>query len=332
MSTMTGLFICAALLFAAGVQGAKDREGVAATGDIIFSRPVTIGHELDGWGDSDNFMRFDNTTILGSTSKGVFISDDDGLTFTPSNLTGVGLMFHASAGVLQSLSVTIPKSREGFNFSSEKYVEVSRGSDGNLHSETKQGTMSFTGLPAMVTCHQGLRTDGCCGCPFRVSSHGSDDVIRLKDDGLLQTINVFFQTSDKHQGPSSVVAYRSDDNGLTWQFQSMIANASDFPESEEGPNESALVRLADGHTLLAIMRMDGGDGPPDRKHTVMYQSFSQDDGKTWTHAKPMPQNITSVRPKVLMMNALGPGKGPILLTTGRPGKLMLVNLCIILVI
>lgn len=287
---------------------------------IEFSGPVTVGHGLNGWGDSDNFMRFDNTTILGTTSAGVFVSTDNWASFVLSNLSGVGLMFHAGPGLLRSMSVSIPKSRAGYNFSTDHYVEVSRGQDGKLQAVTKEGNVSYTGLPALVTCHQGLPTDGCCGCPFRVSSHGSDNIVRLLDGSLLQTINVFFATNDRHQGPSSVVCYRSHDDGLTWQFEALIANATDFPESEEGPNESALVRLADGHRLLAIMRMDGGDGPPHHRHTVFYQSMSDDEGKTWTHATPMPADINSVRPKVLMMDVNGPGKGPLLLTTGRPGE------------
>ena len=294
---------------------------------LKFQPPIDLGGKMSGWGDSDNVVRLDNTTVIAFTSVGALVSQDNGWTYkvNPGGALPGGVMFCPHEGVLQTLTPSIPKVRAGYNFSASSYHTIRWGSTGSLVSETINATLSYLGLPHKVTCKQGLRTDGCCGCPFRVGGHGSNNVVRLSDGSFLQTVNIFFTTHTTHQGPSSLVCYRSTD-GKRWDFLSLIANATDFPDSEEGPNESALTWLADGATLMAVMRMDGGDGPPDRKHTVLYQSFSEDRGRTWSHAVPMqPPSLLSVRPKILMMDYHGPGMGPLLLTTGRPGIMLWVN-------
>ena len=60
---------------------------------------------------------------------------------------------------------------------------------------------------------------------------------------------------------TSVVAFRSNDEGYTWVYSGVILDAADAPESEEGPNENDLVLLADNTTIMCVVRLDAGDGP-----------------------------------------------------------------------
>ena len=62
----------------------------------------------------------------------------------------------------------------------------------------------------------------------------------------------------------------------------------------EGPNENSLVRLADGKTLMAVVRYGAGDGgltmdPPvdcgkyiERCYTSYRSFFSTDEGRSWS--------------------------------------------------
>ena len=60
---------------------------------------------------------------------------------------------------------------------------------------------------------------------------------------------------------TSVVAFSSTD-GWHWSFLSVVLTPSDpvASNSEEGPNECDIATLADGTTLMAVIRIDGGDG------------------------------------------------------------------------
>jgi hypothetical protein len=46
---------------------------------------------------------------------------------------------------------------------------------------------------------------------------------------------------------------------IKWEYLATMADADDYPESEEGPNEMDMAVLKDG-SLLAIFRLDAGDG------------------------------------------------------------------------
>ena len=51
---------------------------------------------------------------------------------------------------------------------------------------------------------------------------------------------------------SSVVVFRSAD-GVRWRFLSVLADARDYPQSYEGPNEHDITYLPDRKTLLAVV-------------------------------------------------------------------------------
>lgn len=72
---------------------------------------------------------------------------------------------------------------------------------------------------------------------------------------------------------------RSNDEGLTWSYVSTIATP---PVGQEGFGEPVLVRLTHGpHEGRLICQMRTG-----REHAI-YQTESDDDGKTWTKARPL---------------------------------------------
>ena len=105
----------------------------------------------------------------------------------------------------------------------------------------------------------------------------------------------------------------SHDEGKTWEQRSVVAavEAEDKPwpwMGKEGPNESALVRLADGR-LLAVFRTGrvGRTG----EFASMGETWSSDDGKTWT--PPIAAPFKGVAPRLRRLS-----NGMLALTTGRP--------------
>ena len=122
---------------------------------------------------------------------------------------------------------------------------------------------------------------------YQIGPSINNAIVKAKDGSLLATAYGMF-TDDKRDYMDikgyelfKSVAYRSfllqsKDNGLTWNYYSTISTWQDVehlnPPSTawtiEGPNETALVRLADGR-LLAYCRAGG-------------QTYSSDDGKTWS--------------------------------------------------
>jgi hypothetical protein len=99
----------------------------------------------------------------------------------------------------------------------------------------------------------------------------------------------------------------------------VVADAVWFPHAQEGPSENALAVLSDRKTLLAMMRMDGGDGcsrsPPGcvTKHSAYFKSTSTDNAKTWSFPVAVP-GTGAARPRLAQ---LGGGAGPLILGGGR---------------
>lgn len=112
---------------------------------------------------------------------------------------------------------------------------------------------------------------------------------------------------------------------MTWQYRTTVAKDRQVPGHGEGPSENSLARLADGKTLLAVVRFGAGDGGVLLKPTadcdavpsVCYTNYmrytSTDEGRTWSGPRAI-ANAGSARPRLLM---LGNGKGPLLLSGGR---------------
>ncbi len=107
----------------------------------------------------------------------------------------------------------------------------------------------------------------------------------------------------------SVVLAESAD-GLKWKIRSVVADETCKLLGNEGPCESAVVRLKDGR-LLCVYRLDSA---------VPYgHSFSSDDGLTWTEPKNLDGPL-SVQPSLSLSS-----KGMLLLSGGRPGLYIWLN-------
>jgi hypothetical protein len=107
----------------------------------------------------------------------------------------------------------------------------------------------------------------------------------------------------------SLVLAESTD-GLKWKIRSVIADDGCKLAGQEGPCESALVRLKDGR-LLSVFRLDSV--------VAFGHCFSDDDGKTWSE----PKNLTgthSVQPSLSVSET-----GMLLLSGGRLGLLLWLN-------
>eukprot|EP01052_Picozoa_sp_SAG31_P012137 SAG31_NODE_702_length_12723_cov_4.100206_5_plen_868_part_00 len=114
--------------------------------------------------------------------------------------------------------------------------------------------------------------------------------------------------------------------GDSWEWRATVANAADFPESGTGPqSETDVVALADGKTLLTVTRMDG-DGPchlsgephsESGTYRYYYESYSTDQARTWTKARPMnTDRVGCVWPRLLTFGTTDK-PGPVVLSGGR---------------
>jgi len=100
-------------------------------------------------------------------------------------------------------------------------------------------------------------------------------------------------------------------NGLEWNIRGTVADPDcALAPGGDGPCESAVCRLKDGR-LMCVFRLwsfvDYG------------QSFSHDEGKTWSQAVSM-QGIRSVQPSLAMMK-----DGMVALSGGRRGLFLWIN-------
>ena len=97
----------------------------------------------------------------------------------------------------------------------------------------------------------------------------------------------------------------SEDQGRTWRYFSKVADATGLLKAAEGPNEIAMVQLADGD-LMTVFRVGSGESRNLRR------SYSHDFGRTWSKMDVLP--AYSVEPSLVRT-----ANGTLLLSTGRPG-------------
>jgi len=127
-------------------------------------------------------------------------------------------------------------------------------------------------------------------------------------DGLNGDLLTTVYCKAEKDGRQQLLLVRSKDHGRTWDEFGVIAGlaAAEKPTSwmgDEGPNEAAIVRLAD-QRLYAIFRTGG--------NAFMGRSWSSDDGKTWT--QPVSIGFKGVAPHLRRLS-----NGILVCTTGRPG-------------
>ncbi len=124
----------------------------------------------------------------------------------------------------------------------------------------------------------------------------------IEEDGRLLATGYGMRDGEK-QLQNFILA--SEDHGRTWRHFAKVADASGLPAGAEGPNEIAMIRLADGD-LMTVFRVGSGSG------WKLRRSYSHDHGRTWSAPDVLP--AWSVEPSLVRA-----ANGTILLSTGRPG-------------
>jgi hypothetical protein len=108
--------------------------------------------------------------------------------------------------------------------------------------------------------------------------------IRLKGGDLLYFGKAGFSTSDRERG--DIVAARSSDRGRTWKEMGSVPLCEGTRESNY--HEPHVVELEDGK-LVGMIRFQYGDADAPKTGQVnfsMFQTESDDGGRTWTRARP----------------------------------------------
>lgn len=123
-------------------------------------------------------------------------------------------------------------------------------------------------------------------------------VLRGRKDEYLTTLYGHFEGEKRY----SLVFAESPD-GFQWSIRAVVSGADCALAGGEGPCESAICRLKDGR-LMCVFRL--------ASFVPFGQSFSEDDGKTWSKPVNIPPH--SVEPSLAVM----PG-GTLALSCGRPG-------------
>jgi len=102
----------------------------------------------------------------------------------------------------------------------------------------------------------------------------NDRVGQLKGGRLVVPASRHSLPGEEFTSRGQALCYLSDDNGATWRPSESVLEAP--AESKSGLQEPGVVALGDGR-LLMWCRTDLG---------CQYQSFSKDDGVTWSPARP----------------------------------------------
>jgi hypothetical protein len=187
----------------------------------------------------------------------------------------------------------------------------------HLHDRT---TITVTDWPRLLAASEDQKKEGQAG--FTIDGQ----VIQVdKGKKYLVTIDGYFRQTDKpfrwsktvdgtQEVKTSVVAAESED-GYHWKIRSVIADDRCKLRGYEGPNEATLCRLSDNR-LMSLFRMEGY-GPDIAPNG---QSFSRDEGKTWTEPVAVDAPIRSTYPRTTVFK-----NGVVALSIGRPGLDLWLN-------
>jgi hypothetical protein len=135
-------------------------------------------------------------------------------------------------------------------------------------------------------------------------------ILEARNGNLLATMCYRLEREPKYYRS---MLLRSADQGKTWAEFSAIAAVERGDEpwpgmGEDGPTETAIVRLADGR-LYAIFRT-GASG-------FLGNAWSRDDGKTWS--RPVSTPFKGVAPRLRRLS-----NGVLACTYGRPGPVTVI--------
>ncbi|OHB54574.1 MAG: hypothetical protein A2Y12_09635 [Planctomycetes bacterium GWF2_42_9] len=132
-------------------------------------------------------------------------------------------------------------------------------------------------------------------------------LILLDDNTLLATMYVIktgFTTRE-------VVIMQSSDLGSTWTYRSTAVNYLAWM-GDEGPNESAMVRLLNGNLLLVARTGTMSNTVTDSSTVPLVYAISSDQGNTWSI--PVSLGVPGVDPGLIVLE-----DGRVALSYGRPG-------------
>jgi hypothetical protein len=110
--------------------------------------------------------------------------------------------------------------------------------------------------------------------------------------------------------PGSRIFTVKSTNGVSWAVDALIADVTCNIPGNEGPGESAILRLRDGR-IMCVFRV--GSAFP------FGQSWSSDEGRTWSKPVAMP-GVFSVQPSLASL-----GENTVALSGGRPGLYLWLN-------
>jgi len=134
-------------------------------------------------------------------------------------------------------------------------------------------------------------------------------IIEALNGDLMTTVNY---TAERDQRYYRLALIRSSDGGRSWSEYSTIAAVEPGEKpwpgmGSNGPCEAGLVRLADKRLYVLFRTGDGSIG----------NTWSSDDGKTWTKPASIPYIGVSLRVRRL-------SNGVLACTTGRPGPVVVM--------
>jgi hypothetical protein len=184
--------------------------------------------------------------------------------------------------------------------------------DEHVVKEYKDGFV-ITGWPKALGASDEQKKRGQAGWCIDGSN-----VVKQKDGTYLTTISGWFAPKDKgktfgafsNDVKTNVAAIESRD-GLHWQVKAIIADENSGLPGSEGPNEAALARLKDGR-LMCIFRQGCQSAKEIESKNHRYgQSFSTDEGRTWS--APSLIEPWAVQPVLASL-----GENGLILTGGRP--------------
>lgn len=236
----------------------------------------------------------------------------DGVALTQPIHTTYSLPLHK--GTSRRYSHSEPSPSDFVSFTSDGWTELgastfSLTSGGKLQGVLdRNATWTWSGIPA-----PGMNATA--GKVF--NSPRVYPIVELPGGGWVAGVCIVWNGIEPHRSPDgpfpplSIVAFRSDD-GFNWKYTSTIHNISQAPWSTFGPNEHDMAVLADGKSIMAVIRPDGDAGCSSGTYRNYYQSYSTDSGDSWSLPRPI-HGAGCARPRLLKIEP----KGPLLMSGGR---------------
>jgi len=298
-----------AALLALAAAAAAQLEPLSFGAPSLVASPATTDY-------ADAAFALDGALLL-STPGALLFSLDAGASFSRAPACALaGAPVRAGGALLFWGALAPVAGANGTAFASPAAPRVALAPSGAPACDARGAPgASFAGLPRASACGPAAAF----GCPFRLAG---GDVAALPSGEFVYSAIVFWGAPGAGGAVRSSLAAFASADGRNFSFRGTIADAADYPASEEGPNENALAVLADG-SLACVFRTDAGDGKPGRPFARYALATSADGGRTW--ARGGATGAGAARPRLLHLGASAPpgarapapARAPVLLTGGR---------------